>query len=133
MEHPRSQIDTTRGATGRPILVVDDDRRIREIIQWALEEEGFVVETAADGEQALERAAHHQPALVVLDLVLPFRGGEAVSDWLRATYGEDCPILVITADRQAAEKARRIRAFAYLTKPFDVDDLAATVRRGLER
>jgi DNA-binding response OmpR family regulator len=133
MEHARCQIDTRGGATGRPILVVDDDRRMREMIQWALEEEGFVVETAADQEQALERAAHRQPALVVLDLMLPFRGGEAVSDWLRATYGEACPILVITADRQPAEKARRIRAFAYLTKPFDVDDFVATVRRGLER
>jgi two-component system response regulator MprA len=126
-------IDTRGGATGRPILVVDNDRRMREMIQWALEEEGFVVETAADGEQALERAAHRQPALVVLDLMLPSRGGEAVSDWLRATYGEECPILVTTADRQPAEKARRIRAFAYLTKPFEVDDLVATVRRGLGR
>lgn len=126
-------IDTSGEATGRPILVVDDDRRVREMIQWALEEEGFVVETAADGDQALEQAAHRQPALVVLDLMLPFRGGEAVSDWLRATYGEECPILVVTADRQPAEKARRIRAFSYLTKPFEVDDLVATVRRGLGR
>jgi two-component system response regulator MprA len=104
---------------------------MRQMIRWALEEEGFAVETAADGEQALERAASRQPALVVLDLLLPFRSGEAVSDWLRATYGGQCPILVITADGRPAEKAQRVRAFAYLTKPFEVDDLLTLVRQGL--
>ena len=120
-------------AAGVPILVVEDDPRIREIIRWALEDEGYAVTTAADGRQALERAAAAPPALVVLDMMLPILDGPAVAAGLRAAPRPMPPIVLVTADGRAAEKAARVGAFAYLHKPFDLDDLIAVVRRGLAR
>lgn len=110
------------------ILVVDDDPRIREIMREVLLEEGFVVMTAADGPQAIRRAAAQPPALVILDIGLPLMGGHEVAAALRAAHSDALPILTITADGGAADKAQRVGAFAYLRKPFDLDDLVAAVR-----
>jgi len=65
------------------------------------------------------------------DLALS-RAGERPTAGLRNAHGKDVPILVITADGRAAEKARRVGAFDYLHKPFEFDDLIAAVTRGLE-
>lgn len=115
-----------------PILLVEDDARIRQVIRWALEDEGFVVEIAADGRQALEQAARRRPALIVLDMMLPILNGAAVADGLRAIYTEPPPILLVTADGRAPEKARQVRAYAHVSKPFQVDELIAAVRGGLQ-
>jgi two-component system response regulator MprA len=114
-----------------PILVVDDDLGTRQTITWALEEEGYVVEAAADGRQALEYVAAARPALVVLDLRMPVVDGAQVADGLRSTYGDPPPIILITADDRAEAKARRVGAFAHLSKPFELDDLVVIVRRAL--
>lgn len=114
-----------------PILVVEDDSRVRRTIQWVLEDEGFAVEVAVDGRQALERATRSRPALVVLDMMLPLLDGAGVADGLRTAHALPPPILLITADGRAQEKARRVGAYAYLSKPFDLDELVATVRSGL--
>jgi two-component system response regulator MprA len=114
-----------------PILVVDDDSGTRLAIQWMLEEDGFVVDTAIDGTQALERAASRTPALVVLDLRLPGVDGTLVAARLRTEHGAALPILLITADDRAEQTARQVGAYAYLSKPFDLDDLVAAVQRGL--
>jgi two-component system response regulator MprA len=119
------------GAAPAPILVVEDDPRIRETIQWVLEEEGYEVETAADGQQALDRVAARRPRLLVLDMMLPGLDGAGVADGLLAAYGEKPPILLITADGRAQAKAQRVGAFAYLNKPFELDDLVALVRQGV--
>jgi CheY-like chemotaxis protein len=113
------------------ILVVDDDRPMRQLIRAALEDEGLTVETAADGRQALQRAARRPPTLVVLDISLPGETGYEVATRLRAAHNPMLPILVITADGQPAEKARRAGAYDYLTKPFDLDALLAAVQRGI--
>jgi DNA-binding response OmpR family regulator len=115
------------------VLVVEDDPDLRQSIQWVLEDEGLVVQTAANGREALARAVHQQPALVVLDPGLPILDGEAVAAGLREAYGEAVPILTITADDKGAEKARRVGALGYLPKPFDIDDLVSAVRRALGR
>jgi two-component system response regulator MprA len=115
-----------------PILVVDDDPGTRLTIRWALEEAGFAVATAVDGIHALECAASVQPILVVLDLRLPGADGATVASRLRAAHRASLPIMLITADDRAEQKARQVGAYAYLSKPFEVDDLVATVRRGLE-
>jgi CheY-like chemotaxis protein len=118
--------------TPAPILVVDDDWQTRRLLRWALEEEGFLVETAADGGQALELARRTRPALVVLDMRLPVMDGAAVAGGLRAAHGAPPPIVLITGDDRPAELASRVGAYAHLSKPFDLDDLIATVRRGLD-
>lgn len=115
----------------KPILVVDDDAQIRRTVRWALEDEGLPVVTAADGRQALDRAAAQPPALVVLDMGLPRLDGDGVAGGLHALYDGRVPIVVITADGSAAEKARRVGAVSYLAKPFEIDDLIAAVRHAL--
>jgi DNA-binding response OmpR family regulator len=111
-----------------PVLVVDDDPKMREVAVWALEDEGFAVEQAANRREAAELAKQRPPALVVLDMGLPPDTGDAVAADLRAACGDHLPILVVTADGRASEKARRVGAFAYLHKPFDVDQLVRLVR-----
>jgi DNA-binding response OmpR family regulator len=110
------------------ILVVDDDRSLRELMQWALLDEGLQVETAADGIEALERIATAPPRLAVLDMSLPGVDGFGVAHALRA---RKIPILAVTADGNAADKAARAGAFRFLRKPFDVSELVAAVRQGL--
>lgn len=109
------------------VLVVDDEPSIVQFIGAALEDEGFDVSTAADGRRAVEMVTEDRPDLVVLDMMLPRLNGDGVASELRRLHG-DIPILVITADGSAREKADRVGAFAYLHKPFDLDRLLTLVR-----
>jgi DNA-binding response OmpR family regulator len=113
------------------VLVVDDDAQVRQVIRWALEDEGLAVVTAADGRAALGLAVERVPDLVVLDLTLPELNGYAVARSLRAGHAQLIPILLITADGQAPLKARRVGAYAFLRKPFRIEDLLEAVRTGL--
>ena len=115
------------------ILVVDDDDQIRSFVHDVLVEEGFVVDTAANGAAATARGTAAPPDLVVLDMMLPDMRGEDVADALHARLGDELPILVITADTSASEKARRTSAYGYLRKPFDLDDFLKLVDQGLQR
>ena len=115
------------------VLVVDDDPEIRDVVTWLLEDEGLPVETAGDGRRALDCATRARPALIVLDMGLPIMSGEEVAARLRDYYGEPPPIIVVSADGRAAEKAARIGARAYLHKPFDIDELVRLVHGTLGR
>lgn len=115
------------------ILIVDDDVHVREALQWALEDEGFVIETAADGLQAVERGLASRPDMVLLDLTLPGLDGFRVADELRAAHGPGLPILAMTADGRAESKAARAGAYAFMRKPFDLTELIFAIRRGLHR
>ena len=110
------------------ILVVDDDPALRELMQWALRDEGFAVQGAADGEEALATIAVAQPQLAVLDMSLPGVDGFGVAHALRARR---IPIIVVTADGNAASKAARVGAYRFLRKPFAMAELVAAVRQGL--
>lgn len=120
--------DSTMGAV---VLVVDDDPEIRDVVRWLLEDEGWTVETASDGRDAVEQASRARPALIVLDMGLPILNGEEVAARLRQVYENPPPIIVVSADGRAGEKAARIGAASYLHKPFDVDALARLVRHTL--
>jgi DNA-binding response OmpR family regulator len=113
------------------ILVVDDDPQVRRWIQEVLESAGLEAVTAAEGRQALDLVARRPPALVVLDVTLPGLHGADVGKGLRAALGREIPILVITAEGSAAEKAAQVGAFAYLRKPFTLEELLAAVESGL--
>ncbi len=117
--------------TDKLVLVVEDDSDLRQTIQWMLEDEGFLVETARDGREALDRATQHKPSLVVLDMNLPIIDGNGVAAGLRSTYGSNVTILTMTADGRAAEKAQHIGAIGYLSKPFELDALVNAVRSAL--
>ena len=122
---------TEAAAGGPPILVVEDDPLLRDTLTWVLEDDGLRVMVAVDGPAALELADASAPSLVVLDMSLPGMDGFSVAAALRARFGNDFPILVITADGQARDKAARVGAYAFLHKPFDVDVLIRRVREGL--
>ena len=121
--------DRARAGPG-PILVVEDDAQVRRTLEWTFESEGLPVQTAPTGRRALELVAAQRPVLLLLDMGLPDIDGYAVAEGVRAVHGA-VPILVITADGRAAEKAGRVGALGYLRKPFDLDELIATVRRTL--
>jgi DNA-binding response OmpR family regulator len=118
--------------SGTVVLVVDDDPEIRDLVRWLLEDEGWTVETAADGRAALDQATSHRPALIVLDMGLPLMHGEEVARRLNAFYADPPPIVVVSADGHAGERAERIGAASFLHKPFDVDELASIVRQTLD-
>lgn len=119
-------------ALAGPILVVEDDAQVRQTITWTFEAEGLPVAAAPNGRRALELATHQRPSLLVLDLGLPDIDGYGVAAGIRAVHGA-VPILVITADGRAEEKAQRVGAFGYLHKPFDLDELVAVVLEALGR
>lgn len=111
------------------ILVVDDNDAIRDIVADALELHGYVVRTAADGQQALE-CADSETRLILLDLMMPGVDGERVAERL-ARKGCRAPILVVTADRLGGERAQGMGVAGFLAKPFDLAALLQAVRRGL--
>ena len=122
----------TEESADLPVLVVDDDPDVRQVVRWALEDAGFNVLTASDGPTAFAQAQLRPPGVVVLDHGLPSTDGTRVAAGLRQICGEHLPILIVTADGRAAEKARRAGAYAFIHKPFDDAVLVAAVRRGFE-
>lgn len=112
-----------------PVLVVDDDPQLRELMQMAILDEGIAVETARDGREALERIAASPPRLAVLDVTLPLADGFEVAAALRKL---GILIVMVTADGNAAQKAAKMGAFRFLRKPFELRDLLASVRAGLD-
>ncbi|TAK30111.1 MAG: response regulator [Chloroflexota bacterium] len=111
------------------VLVVDDDEAIVEMVKWALSEEGHTVSTAANGAIALEMLEQLRPDLILLDMRMPVMDGWQFAEAFRQRPDPKSPIVVMTAARDAAQRAREIAADGYLAKPFDIDDLIATVRR----
>ncbi|MDW8339780.1 MAG: response regulator transcription factor [Thermoleophilia bacterium] len=117
------------------ILVVDDERAVRESLRRALELEGYGVELAADGEEALARLGTDPlPDAVVLDVLLPGLGGLEVCTRLRAK-GIRVPILMLTARAEVDSRVAGLDAGAddYLPKPFALAELLARLRALLRR
>ena len=115
------------------ILVVDDEKHIVELARLYLEQAGFRVASAADGQEALRAARHLQPALVVLDLMLPGLDGWEVCKRLRAE--SDVPIIMLTARSDDIDRivGLELGADDYVTKPFNPRELVARVRAVLRR
>ena len=130
---PRSQPSADPAASGRPILVVDDDRKIVALVRAYLEREGFRVVAAYDGREALRRARADDPALIVLDLMLPEVDGFEVMRLLRADH--DVPVLMLTARSSLPERILGLEKGAddYLPKPFSPAELVVRVRAILRR
>lgn len=114
-----------------PILVVDDEASIREVVVDMLGLQGYRTETAADGAEALEAIARERPRLVLLDMRMPRMDGWAFARALEQ-QGIDIPVIVMTAARDAESWAAEIDADAFLGKPFRVDMLLDAVERILD-
>jgi two-component system chemotaxis response regulator CheY len=111
-----------------PILVVDDDPSILETVSDILDLEGYPVETAANGAEALRLAEHTRPSLVLLDMRMPVLDGWGFARALRER-GMKLPILVMTAAQSARRWSEEIGAEGYLAKPFELFDLLDAVER----
>ena len=115
------------------ILVVDDDPEILSFLKRGLAYDGYEVDTASDGTEALAKARDTEPDLVVLDVMMPGLDGMEVSKRLR--QASDTPILMLTARGTVADRVAGLDSGAddYLIKPFAFDELLARVRALLRR
>jgi two-component system response regulator MprA len=117
------------------ILIVDDERAVRESLRRALELEGYEIELAEDGAEALERLeSQPEPDAMVLDVLMPRVDGLEVSRTVRRN-GSHLPILMLTARTQVEDRVEGLDAGAddYLTKPFALEELLARLRALLRR
>jgi two-component system response regulator MprA len=117
------------------ILIVDDERAVRESLQRALELEGYEVELAPDGREALERlGADSQVDAVLLDVLMPGMDGLEVCRTIRRN-GNPVPVLMLTARTQVEDRVEGLDAGAddYVTKPFALEELLARLRALLRR
>jgi len=116
------------------ILVVDDERAVRESLRRALELEGYEIDLAEDGEQALERIEAAEPDALVLDVLMPRLDGLELCRRLRAD-GSRVPILMLTARDAVEDRVEGLDAGAddYVTKPFALEELLARIRALLRR
>lgn len=112
----------------RPILVVDDDPSILMTVSEILDLEGYAVETAENGAEALRAVERTSPSLVLLDMRMPVLDGWSFAREL-GERGLKLPILVMTAAQSARDWADEIGAEGYLAKPFDLFDLLTAVER----
>jgi len=120
------------------VLVVDDDRNLRKIIATNLELAGFLVTSATDGRDALEKIEDDVPDVVLLDLMMPLMDGYEVARRIRKHHNlaiANVPIIILTAKGETEDKLRGFEAGAddYMTKPFGPQELLARVRAKIRR
>lgn len=110
------------------VLVVDDDPAIRGLVGDALRSEGYAVDLAAHGREALDAMRARRPSTVVLDLMMPVMDGFS---FMEACHLEQLcdgvPIVVISAVHDALERINEVPVHACIAKPFDLDDLVRTI------
>jgi len=116
------------------ILVVEDDRSVREAVERALRFEGYEVLTARDGAEALSAVMNDKPDVIVLDVMMPLVDGLEATRRIRAR-GDRTPILMLTARETVADRVAGLDAGAddYLVKPFALEELLARLRALLRR
>ena len=110
------------------ILIVDDERDIRDLVSGVLSDEGYECRTAGDSTAALNAIDERRPSLVLLDMRMPVLDGWGFARVLRES-GVRVPIIVMTAAQDAGRWAREIGAQGYIAKPFDLADLLSQVEQ----
>ena len=117
----------------RSLLVVDDEADIRTLLDDILKDEGYAVRSASTGAEAIEEITKDLPDLVMMDIKLPDQDGIGVLRQLKREHPE-LEVIVMTAfgGSSTAIKAMEHGAYDYVTKPFDIDDLLATLKRVFE-
>jgi len=116
------------------ILVVDDEPSVRDALDRALRMDGYKVQLAADGQQALDQLAEQAPDAIVLDLLMPEVDGLEVCRRIRAA-GDRIPVLMLTARDGVPDRVKGLDAGAddYLVKPFEIRELEARIRSLIRR
>jgi CheY-like chemotaxis protein len=115
----------------RKVLVIDDDDALADVVRQVLRDAGYSVATVRHGAAALELTKHVAPDLILLDLSMPIMDGWSFLGQYRRSGHDGARIVLLTSNAQAPDIAHTLGADGYITKPFDVDDLVAIVRREL--
>ena len=120
--------------SSREILVVDDDRNLRTTLEELLISGGYVVRTAANGDEAARVLRDSAPALVLCDWKMPVSGGEQLLESLKRSGEEQPPIIIMTAHGTGpnALRAMELGAYDFVTKPLDADEVLATIARAIK-
>jgi two-component system, chemotaxis family, chemotaxis protein CheY len=113
--------------TERIVLVVDDDPDILQTLALCLSTEGYKVLMAGNGQEALDVLSGERPSCVLLDLMMPIMDGWQFVSELETRGWRRMPILVLSADRAVQQHSSKLKAEAYLAKPFDLDELLGKV------
>lgn len=123
-------------ANTRHVLIVEDDRDIREAIVEVLTEEGYSVSAAADGRQGLDllQGSAPLPDLILLDLMMPVMNGfQFREEQLKKPEFARVPVLIVTADANAGAKAEALKAAGFVQKPLKIQPLLDTIERLLSQ
>lgn len=111
------------------VLLVEDDPDLVSLLCVLLGDDGYTVEVAQNGREALALLEHQSPDLILLDVKMPVMNGREFVRELEVRYGRKAPIVVITASADAHRRAAEVGADAWVGKPFDPAELLSTVRR----
>jgi len=114
-------------ARERIVLVVDDDPDILQTLALCLSSEGYQVLMASNGQEALELLRREKPSVILLDLMMPVMDGWQFVTEMDQRGWRKAPLLILSADRAVQGHANRLRADAFLAKPFDLDELLGKV------
>lgn len=117
------------------IMIVEDDRMIRNLVRIYLEKNGYCVVEASDGEEAKAVFIKHLPCLIILDLMLPKVSGEEFCEWVKQQENGEVSIIMLSAKTSIEDRITglKIGADDYITKPFDANELIAHVEAVLRR
>ena len=116
------------------ILVVDDEVSVRLVLQRILEELGYHVVTAANGQEALDKMPHLNIRIALLDIMMPGMSGLEVLQQISTNWPDTCVLMVTAvADTQTAIEAMKLGAYDYITKPFMRDDVARKVQEAISK
>jgi two-component system phosphate regulon response regulator PhoB len=129
-------LDGVSGLSKPLVLVVEDEAALATMLRYNLEKQGYRVEEAADGQEALTRIAETQPDLVLLDWMLPQMSGlEVCRQIRRRSSTRDLPVIMVTARTEDQDAVRGLNTGAddYISKPFAMDTLMARIRALLRR
>lgn len=110
------------------MLVVDDQEAIRDTLQVALDDEGFSVECAANGREALEILERWKPCVILLDLMMPVMDGRQFCAEQKRT-GDRTPVVLLSAAGGLQAQAEELCAAAFIAKPFDIDRVVSTIEQ----
>jgi CheY-like chemotaxis protein len=120
---------TLERSAERLVLVVDDDPDILQTLALCLSTEGYRVLMACNGKEALQLLAREKPACILLDLMMPVMDGWQFVAELDERGWRKAPLLILSADRAVQGHAQKLRANAFLAKPFDLDELLGKVQQ----
>ncbi|MBN1388652.1 MAG: response regulator [Bacteroidales bacterium] len=112
------------------ILVCEDNKLSSLVISTVLKRQGYDIETASDGNEAIEKVTKGKPDLVICDINLPYHSGLELVRYMRTELRSDIPVIIVSAfsDPQVKKEVMELRISDYFVKPFDTDDLIKRIR-----